>query len=108
MSILRILTDAGMTARLTDDGRIAIRPATRLTDDLQRLVRDRRQELVAELEQAHALAVALVGASMRACDNQGDDDEARRAMRTDCRETPPHLRPDLLAHFRSTYPTKKP
>lgn len=46
----------------------------------------------------------LISAAMRACDVWNDSTEAREQMRRECAETPPHLRADLLDHFRKTYP----
>ncbi len=46
----------------------------------------------------------LLAAAMRACDHWGDGPEAREQMRRECLETPPHLRADLLEHFRREYP----
>jgi hypothetical protein len=48
--------------------------------------------------------IDLIEAAMRACDHFGDGNEAREQMRADCEATPPHLRSDLLDHFRQTYP----
>ena len=46
----------------------------------------------------------LSDAAMRACDFHGDGADARGQMHQDCFNTPPHLRADLLEHFRQTCP----
>lgn len=46
----------------------------------------------------------LLTAAERACTHWGDGPEARRAMRSDCLSTPPHLRAELIQHFEETYP----
>lgn len=48
-------------------------------------------------------ASTLLAAAMRACDHHGDGPEARAEMSRQCLRTPPHLREDLLAHFRTVY-----
>lgn len=45
----------------------------------------------------------LLKAAMRACDHFGDGPEARAEMSRQCLNTPPHLRVDLLDHFRAVY-----
>lgn len=52
---------------------------------------------------AEELTQQLLGAAMAACDHHGDGPEAREQMRRECMETPPHLRADLLDHFRKAY-----
>lgn len=50
-----------------------------------------------------ALADELLRAAMLACDHWGDSEAARRQMRDECLALSPHLRGDLLDHFRQTY-----
>ena len=45
----------------------------------------------------------LLAAAMSACDHWCDSETAREAMRQQCSETPPHMRADLLTHFREAY-----
>jgi hypothetical protein len=45
----------------------------------------------------------LIQAAMHACDHWNDSETAREEMRHQCNQTPPHLRGDLLAHFRAAY-----
>lgn len=45
------------------------------------------------------LTARLHDAAMRACDHYGDGPEARDAMAQSIRETPEHLRADLLEHY---------
>ena len=56
----------------------------------------------------HEITHALLIAAMRACDHNGDDYAARRAMRRECMELPLRLQADLLAHFEQTYPKETP
>lgn len=103
-SILRELHAVGIRLELQGD-LLNASPAARLTDELRDLVRANKPALVAYLTEAHQTAAHLIESAMQACDHHGDGPEAREAMRRDCLETPPHLRADLLAHFRGTYPS---
>ncbi len=47
---------------------------------------------------------ALMASAMRACDHWGDSPASRDDMRRQIAEVPPHLRAELLAHFRTHYP----
>lgn len=49
------------------------------------------------------LLARLIHAAMRACDYWGDSAASRAPMRQACIDTPPHLRADLLEHFRTMY-----
>lgn len=44
----------------------------------------------------------LLEAAMRVCDAWNDSEAAREQMRQDLLQTPPHLRADLLEHFKKT------
>lgn len=50
-----------------------------------------------------ALAAELLDAAMKACDHWRDGPEAREQMKKEVMETPPHLRGDLLEHFKQVY-----
>jgi hypothetical protein len=50
--VLRRLTDAGCRAELDPAGRLLVRPACRLTDDLRDLIRRERDAIVQELRQS--------------------------------------------------------
>lgn len=108
MSILRKLVDAGLSVRSDPSGAIALKPSSRLTNDLRRLVCDHRAQLIAELDEAHRITAELVDAAMRVCDHHGDDQAARDQMKRECEQTPPHLRADLLHHFRATCEAQLP
>ncbi|HRN76600.1 hypothetical protein [Ottowia sp.] len=45
-----------------------------------------------------------MASAMRACDHWGDSPASRDDMRRQIAEVPPHLRAELLAHFRTHYP----
>lgn len=45
----------------------------------------------------------LLHSAMRACDAWQDGPEARKQMRRECLDTPPHLRADLRSHFSHAY-----
>lgn len=51
--------------------------------------------------------VELLNEAMRVCDLWRDSQAARDQMRDDIYQTPPHLRADLLEHFRQTYGAAK-
>ena len=50
------------------------------------------------------LASDLIEAAMKVCDRHGDGEAARRAMRQQCLELPPHLLADRLQHLRGERP----
>lgn len=107
-TILRKLYAAGVRLDLQQGDRLNASPASRLTDELRRLIRDHKPELVAYLTEAHQTSAELIEAAMRACDHHKDKPEAREQMRRECMDTPPHLRADLRDHFNQTYPGHKP
>ncbi|MNX77824.1 hypothetical protein D3C86_1093840 [compost metagenome] len=51
---LSMLSDAGVTARDSGDGRLLVAPVEALTDDLRRYIREHKNEILAELEAANA------------------------------------------------------
>ncbi len=51
---LSILSDAGVTARDSGDGRLLVAPVEAMTDDLRRYIREHKNEILAELEAANA------------------------------------------------------
>ena len=53
------------------------------------------------------LALDLIDAAMKVCDQHGDGEAARQHMRRDCLALPPHLQADLLDHFNDK-PTNLP
>lgn len=48
---------------------------------------------------AHRITLDLIRAAMQVCDRHGDDETARKQMRSECMELPLRLQADLLAHF---------
>ena len=71
-------------------------------------LREHRLELIEFLSAAHESTTALIEAAMRACDNFGDDVEARDQMKAECMSTPRHLWNDLIDHLEKTYPRRLP
>lgn len=55
---------------------------------------------------AARLTEQLLAAAMRAADHHHDGDAAREQWRQDVLNTPPALRPDLLAHLNKQYPPR--
>ncbi|MDZ4290737.1 MAG: hypothetical protein U1C47_02305 [Hydrogenophaga sp.] len=102
-SILRQLCAAGVRLEMKGD-RLSASPATHLNDELRDLIRRHKNQLMDYLVEAHQSASALIDAAMRSCDHWGDSQTAREEMRQDVIQTPPHLRADLLEHFRQSYP----
>lgn len=105
IDLYKTLLDAGMTARV-NDGQLLIGPAERITDDLRAAIKDGKPALLALL-QGQGLDLELqdlIGAAMRVCDMHCDGEQAREDMRSDCLNTPLHLRADLLDHFNSLFP----
>lgn len=106
LTVYRCLSDSGVTVS-NDGGKLVASPAARLTDELRALIRDHKPELLELLTDASNTTAELIKAAMLACDHHGDGPAARHAMRADCLATPQHLRADLLAHLKQTYPESK-
>ncbi|APW47032.1 hypothetical protein [Rhodoferax antarcticus] len=87
--------------RLADDGLnvVVSAPTGKLTDHHRRLVRGSKPELIGFLLDVERTTALLIAAAMRCCDRHGDGAQARDDMRQQCKDTPPHLRQDLLDHF---------
>ncbi|APW46919.1 hypothetical protein [Rhodoferax antarcticus] len=98
-AILNELWRAGISIQLSDDGQNLVAPAGRLTPANRELVKTHRTELIALMLQARESTALLIAAAMRCCDRHGDGAQARDDMRQQCKDTPPHLRQDLLDHF---------
>lgn len=93
---------AGMTVR-ADGPDLVLKPAERLTPALRELLMANKPQLIQFLHDAEDTTAELLRVSMRACDHHGDGEQARADMQADVNATPPHLRGDLLEHFRKTY-----
>lgn len=102
-TILADLLAHGIELECTPDGRNLAVPAGALTPQQRAQVLKHKAELIRLVQESSSLTHQLLLAAMRACDYHGDGPEAREQMRQDCLNTPPHLRADLLAHFRKTY-----
>lgn len=106
-TILADLLAHGIELECTADGRNLTVPAGSLTPQQRAQVLKHKAELIRMVQESSRITHQLLWAAMVACDYHGDGPEAREQMRQDCLNTPPHLRADLLEHFRSTYPKKK-
>ncbi len=98
----RLLTEAGIHLR-TDGSTLTATPANMLSDELRTLIRANKPELIALLNDASKTSATLIEAAMLACDRYSDGDAARAQMCREVEATPPHLREDLLQHFRQVY-----
>lgn len=106
-SIVKRLQEAGVSLRLTPDGRLFATPTDRMNADLRQLCKRHKTELIEFMQQAERTTNALIEAAMRACDAWNDTEQAREQMRRDCLQTPAHLRADLLAHLQASYQRKE-
>lgn len=106
-AILAGLLAHGIELECTPDGRNLVVPAGCLTPQQRAQVLAHKPELIRLVLEAKHTTRQLLHAAMRACDHWGDSQAAREQMRQDCISTPPHLRPDLLAHLRTTYQGRK-
>lgn len=102
-AILAGLLAHGIELQCTPDGKNLVVPAGCLTPQQRAQVLAHKPELIRLVLEADQLTRQLLQAAMRVCDHWGDNPAARKQMRQDCLSTPPHLRPDLLAHLRTTY-----
>jgi hypothetical protein len=98
-TILIALWAGGVSLRLTPDGQNLTAPAGKLTPQQRALVLAQKPELVDFLQASRTTTTALIEAAMLRCDQWGDGEPAREAMRTDCLATPAHLQGDLLDYF---------
>jgi hypothetical protein len=95
--------DAGMTIH-AEGADLVLAPAERLTSELRTVLIEHKPELMAYLHEVEAMADELLVRAMAVCDKHGDGAQARASMRTDLSNTPTHLRPGLLKHFRQAHP----
>lgn len=110
MSARAVLADLlahGIELECTPDGRSLTVPAGALTASQRAQVLAHKAELIRLVQESSHITHQLLLGAMRTCDYWGDTPEAREQMRQDCLNTPPHLRADLLAHFKSTYGKKQ-
>lgn len=103
-AILADLLACGITPAVTPDGTGIEVPAGRLSAAQRAAVIGHKAELIERIRESSRLTAELLAAAMRACDAHGDGEQAREQMRQDVMGTPPHLRADLLEHFRQNYP----
>lgn len=106
-TIIADLLAHGLALECTPDCKNLTVLAGALTPQQRAQVLKHKAELIRLVQESSRITNQLLLAAMRACDCRGDGPEAREQMHQDCLNTPPHLRADLLAHFRETY-GKKP
>jgi hypothetical protein len=99
-AILADLLESGIHPSLTDDKTGIVVPAGKITPGQRQAVLAHKAELIAYLIESSRLTARLMVAAMRRCDDFNDSEQARQAMRQDVLGTPPHLRQDLLDHFK--------
>lgn len=104
--ILRQTFDAGVEVSIAPSGNLFVQPVERLTAELRVLLIEHKPALLAYLHEVEAMTADLIAAAMRCSDHHADSDLARAQMRADIEATPPHLRADLLEHFRQAYPRR--
>lgn len=63
------------------------------------MVLENKPDLIQYLHDAHDTTERLLDAAMKVCDQYGDSEAARQAMREQCLELPPNMRVDLLGYF---------
>jgi len=102
-SIMAELLEAGIEPAVSEDGRHILVPAGRLTDEQRRAILAHKAALIERIKESARLTCELLDAALRACDHWRDSPEAREQMRQDVLATPPHLRGDLLEHFKQVY-----
>lgn len=106
-AILAGLLAHGIELQCTPDGKNLVVPAGCLSPQQRAQVLAHKSELIRLVLEADQITRQLLQAAMHACRHWGDNQAAREQMRQDCISTPPHLRPDLLAHLRTTYQGRK-
>ena len=102
-AILEELQAHGIDLECTPDGKRLTAPANTLTQRQRAQVVEHKPELLRLVLESENITRQLLRAAMHACRHWGDGPEARAQMRQDCLSTPPHLRADLLAHFKKEY-----
>ena len=114
---------AGVSLQLVD-GKVKARGTKTAVSALIEPLREHKADLIKWLSAAqemvrrianpatpeeHALVTfQLLNAAMRVCENYGDSEVAREAMRVQCLEVPEHLHAELLEHFRFARQSKSP
>ena len=105
-AILAGLLAHGIELECTPDGKNLLVPAGCLTPEQRALVLAHKPELIQLVLESVQLTELLLQAAMRVCSDWGDSQAAREQMRQDCLNTPPHLRADLLTHFKNAHRNK--
>jgi hypothetical protein len=112
--LLEEVSKAGLTLRLTDQGKINVKPVNRLTPHLRELIHSHKVELVSAMQQKVPEVLAddelfdqLLEAAMRCCFYWSDGEQARALMVEDIHRTPKDHWLDLLEHFNASYGKSK-
>ncbi len=104
-AILRELWSAGICLKLTNDGQNLSVPAGKLSQHQRAQILSNKPAIVEFLQSVDKTTTNLIEAAMRVCDFYGDNETMRESMRLGCLDVPPHLKADLLEHFKTTYPS---
>lgn len=99
-AILADLLAHGIEPTVTLDGLGIEVPAGRVSPEQRTAIIAHKAELIARLIDYSRITTGLIKAAMEVCDEHGDDEAARQAMRDECLSLPVHLQADLLNHFK--------
>lgn len=103
-TLIRKALDHGIELRFVD-GQLKVTGKRSAVTAWAPKLREHKDELIEAVIESSKIADQVLRAAMRVCDRYNDSDSAREAMRQDVANTPPHLLPDLLEHFRTSYPS---
>jgi hypothetical protein len=106
--LLEEISQAGLTLRLTDAGRVNAKPAELITPAIRQLIKSNKVALMSSLETSVTppcdnLERQLIEAAMRACDWWGDSPAVRAQMMADIRSLHHHQHQGWLEHFLAVY-----
>ena len=104
MNVAAVLLDrlraSGFLIARADDGRIWVKPVSRLSDDDRAAILENRPALLELLDAAPVpVGDALTDAINRTCDLRDDDDKNRAGLIAECLALPLAGQADMLAHF---------
>lgn len=102
-SILCDLLRCGIEPSVTTDKTGIVVPAGKLTQAQRTAVLNHKAALIDRILESARITSELLEAAMGRCDDFNDNDKAREEMRRDVLQTPPHLRADLLDHFKNRH-----
>ena len=98
MNTMQVILDAGLVLN-TDNDRLFVGPASRLTDDLRDLIRAHKVELLAAVREAERVTADLIASINRCCDARGDTERNRAGLLSEIGDFDQRLQADLVEHF---------